>query len=66
LLQSLPKEEGGADQKVSKAEVLVLAKRRIVQLESEKKFLEEARIELEGDVVELKRRFVSLGGICMP
>ena len=68
LLQTLPKdlERDGADQRVSKAEVLVLARRHILQLETEKKVLEEKRSELEGDVVELKRRFVGIGGICMP
>jgi predicted nuclease with TOPRIM domain len=68
LLKTLPQndERDGPDRRVSKAEVLVLAKRRITQLEREKKALEGEKEELEGDVEELKRRFVGMGGICMP
>jgi len=67
LLQTLPKGgESGAHQRVSKAEVLMLAKRHIMQLENEKRVLEDERQELEGDVGELKRRFVGMGGFCMP
>lgn len=68
LFQALPKdlEKDGVDQRVSKAEVLVLAKRHIIQLEREKKVLEEERSGLEGDVLELKSKFVAMGGICMP
>jgi predicted nuclease with TOPRIM domain len=67
LLETLPKDNGkGADQRVSKAEVLELAKRHIMQLESEKLVLEEERRGLEGDIEELKRRFVRMGGVCLP
>ena len=68
MFQALPKdlERDGADQRVSKAEVLVLAKRHIMQLEREKKVLEEEKSELEGNVLELKSKFVAMGGICMP
>jgi hypothetical protein len=45
---------------------LMLAKRHIVQLEHEKMVLEEQRMELENGVEELKRRFVQMGGVCMP
>ena len=48
---------------VSKAEVLVLAKTHIVQLEREKMMLEEKRLALEKDVEDLKRRFVGVGGV---
>jgi len=63
----LPKdlEGNGTDQRVSKAEVLMLAKRHILQLEREKKVLEEERSELQSDVIELKTRFVEMGGVCM-
>jgi predicted nuclease with TOPRIM domain len=67
LLETLPKDnDKGADQRVSKAEVLELAKRHIMQLESEKLVLEEERRGLEGDIEELKRRFVRMGGVCLP
>ena len=44
----------------------MLAKRHIVQLEREKMMLEGQRVELESDLEELKRRFVEMGGVCMP
>jgi hypothetical protein len=68
LLSSLPNNDdrNGAKSRVSKAEVLMLAKRHIVQLEREKMMLEGQRVELESDLEELKRRFVEMGGVCMP
>jgi hypothetical protein len=68
LLQTLPREEGGyaGEKRVSKAEVLVLAKKHIMRLERERRALEEENRGLEGSVAELKRRWVGLGGICMP
>ncbi|CAM6005576.1 unnamed protein product [Sphagnum balticum] len=68
LLQKLPKEEAGyADGKrVSKVEVLVLAKKHIRELEREEMVLEEENQGLEGSVKEWKRRWVGMGGICMP
>lgn len=68
LLNKLPNDDDrdGAKSRVSKAEVLMLAKRHIVQLEQEKTMLEEQRMELENGVEELKRRFVQMGGVCMP
>jgi hypothetical protein len=59
-------DRNGAKSRVSKAEVLMLAKRHIVQLEREKMMLEGQRVELESDLEELKRRFVEMGGVCMP
>ena len=68
LLSSLPNDDDrdGAKARMSKADVLMLAKRHIVQLEREKMMLEEQRQKLQGNVQELKRRFVEVGGICMP
>ena len=68
LLDALPSEDdrAGAKSRVSKAEVLMLAKRHIVQLEREKMELEGRRRELESGVEDLKRRFVGMGGVCMP
>ncbi|KAE9363631.1 hypothetical protein N431DRAFT_448217 [Stipitochalara longipes BDJ] len=61
LLSTLPSEDDkyGANPRVSKAEVLMLAQRHIVELEREK-------MMLESDVEELKRRFLEIGGVCMP
>jgi predicted nuclease with TOPRIM domain len=56
----------GAKSRVSKADVLVLAKKHIVQLEREKMMLEEQRQNLQGNVEALRRRFMEVGGICMP
>lgn len=68
LLSSLPNDDDrdGAKARVSKADVLVLAKKHIVQLEREEMMLEEQRQNLQGNVQELKRRFMEVGGICMP
>jgi Helix-loop-helix DNA-binding domain len=68
LLNVLPSEDDrdGVKSRVSKAEVLILAKRHIVELEREKVMLESRRRELESDVDDLKRRFVAMGGVCMP
>jgi len=64
LLKSLPRE--GGEKRVSKAEVLILAKSRIEELEAGKKSLEAERIELQTSFEGLKERWVDLGGICMP
>lgn len=68
LLSALPSDDDQdrAKSRVSKAEVLMLAKRHIVELEDEKMMLEGQRHELESNVEELKRRFVGMGGVCMP
>jgi hypothetical protein len=68
LLQTLPREDGGytGEKRVSKAEVLVLAKKHIMELERERRALEAENMDLENSVEELKRRWVGLGGICMP
>ncbi|KAH6666317.1 hypothetical protein B0J14DRAFT_200860 [Halenospora varia] len=68
LLQSLPLEAvGGVDgeKKVSKAEVLVLAKEHIRELERENRMLEEENFGLKNAVEELRRRWVELGGVVM-
>ncbi len=68
LLQILPKEDGGhgGEKRVSKVEVLVLAKQHIIELEREKRTLEAENMDLENSIDELKKRWVGLGGICMP
>jgi len=68
LLSALPSEDDqdGAKSRISKAEVLMLAKRHIVELEREKVMLEEEHHALESDVEDLKRRFIEMGGVCMP
>jgi hypothetical protein len=68
LLQMLPREENGLanEKRVSKAEVLILAKKHIEELEREKRELEEENVGLEETVTELKKRWVNLGGVCMP
>lgn len=68
LLSSLPNDDDvdGAKSRVSKADVLVLAKKHIVQLEREKLMLQEQRQKLQGNVQELKRKFMEVEGICKP
>jgi len=68
LLQILPRDdlENTSEKRVSKAEVLVLAKRHIEQLEREKAKLEMDNEDLEQKLEELKKRWVGMGGICMP
>jgi hypothetical protein len=68
LLSALPSEDGsdGARSRVSKAEVLMLAKRHVVELEREKMMLEGQHHALEGDVEDLKKKFMEMGGVCMP
>ena len=68
LLRALPSEDDrdGAKSRVSKADVLMLAKRHIVELEREKVMLEGRHDSLESDVEDLKRRFMEMGGVCMP
>jgi hypothetical protein len=64
----LPREDNGLanEKRVSKAEVLILAKKHIEELEREKRELEEENVGLEETVTELKKRWVNLGGVCMP
>lgn len=68
LLQMLPRDENGLanEKRVSKAEVLILAKKYIEELEREKRELEEENSGLEETVTELKKRWVNLGGVCLP
>jgi hypothetical protein len=56
----------GAEKKVSKAEVLVLAKQHIETLEKSKRKLEEDKRALLVDVQRLKGAWVSMGGEVMP
>jgi predicted nuclease with TOPRIM domain len=37
-----------------------------MQLEREKMMLEEQRQKLQGNVQELRRKFMEVGGVCMP
>jgi hypothetical protein len=53
------------ERRVSKAEVLVLAKRHIQRLEREKKALEDERGDLESRVRELRRRWEGVGGVVL-
>jgi hypothetical protein len=57
---------GGAEKKVSKAEVLVLAKQHIETLEKSRRKLEEDKRALLVDVQRLKRAWVGMGGEVMP
>ncbi len=68
LLQALPRDEAcyAGEKRVSKADVLVLAKKHIMDLEQETKMLEDENRCLAGDVEGLKRRWVGLGGMVMP
>lgn len=67
LLDTLPHDpEMGGDKRVSKAEVLVLAKKHIARLEMEKRELESINGELEGKVEGLRRTWIGLGGVVLP
>jgi len=68
LLSALPSEDDrdGAKSRVGKAEVLMLAKRHILELERKKMMFESKRVKLETDVEKWKGRYVGLGGVCMP
>jgi len=75
LLQALPKDciddlsdgvMSRQDKKVSKAEVLILAKKRIEELERENLRLEKEYRGLEGVVGELRERWRGVGGIMLP
>jgi hypothetical protein len=57
---------GGAEKKVSKAEVLVLAKQHIQTLEKSKRQLEGDKAALLANVQRLKGAWVSMGGEVMP
>jgi hypothetical protein len=57
---------GGSERKVSKAEVLVLAKRHIQDLEREKMSLEGDKKALQEDVQRLKGAWVGRGGQILP
>lgn len=67
LLDTLPHDpEMAGDKRVSKAEVLVLAKKHIARLETEKRELEFINEELEEKVEGLRRTWVGLGGVVLP
>lgn len=78
LLSSLPPEvvgtevdglsgiDLGAEKRVSKAEVLILAKKHIENLERTKKSLENDKKALLKDIQRLKRAWIATGGDVMP
>ena len=68
LLQTLPIEDQTSvgEKRVSKAEVLVLAKKHIMELERETRELEVENEILEDSIEELKKRWVEQGGMVMP
>jgi len=57
---------GGCEKKVSKAEVLVLARRHIENLEQEKMGLQDKNNDLMRDMQRLKGAWVGLGGQVLP
>lgn len=59
-------DSGSNEKKVSKAEVLVLAKRHIENLQREKMDLEDRNNALLGDMQRLKGAWVGLGGQVLP
>jgi hypothetical protein len=59
-------DSGGAEKKVSKAEVLVLARRHIENLERQKKGLEGTNEVLMEDMQRLKGAWVDMGGQVLP
>jgi hypothetical protein len=59
------RDSGGAEKKVSKAEVLILAKQHIETLEKSRRKLEEDKRALLVDVQRLKRAWVGMGGEVM-
>jgi hypothetical protein len=59
-------DSGGAEKKVSKAEVLMLAKRHIETLEQERVGLENGNKELSENMQHLKAAWVSMGGRVIP
>jgi hypothetical protein len=66
LLEALPREDVGESgsedgKRISKAEVLVLAKKYIARLEKEKRELQGFNKELEGRMEDLRRRWTGLG-----
>lgn len=65
----LPREEvdgGGEEKKVSKAEVLMLARKHIRELERERRGLEAENERLGGEMNELRREWVDAGGVVLP
>jgi len=67
LLLVLPREDGeGEGKKVSKAEVLVLARKHIRDLERDRRRLEEDNERLSGRMGGLKQRWVESGGVLLP
>ena len=67
LLLALPREDGeGEGKKVSKAEVLVLARKHIRDLERDRRRLEEDNERLGGRMGGLKQRWVESGGVLLP
>ncbi|PVH69435.1 hypothetical protein DL98DRAFT_522191 [Cadophora sp. DSE1049] len=67
LLSALPREdgEGGEEKKVSKAEVLMLARKHIRELKRDSKRLEEENERLGGMMGGLKKRWVESGGLVL-
>lgn len=67
LLLVLPREDReGEGKKVSKAEVLVLARKHIRDLERDRRRLEEDKERLGGRMGALKKRWVESGGVLLP
>lgn len=68
LLLVLPREDedNGEEKKVSKAEVLILARKHIRDLEKGTKRLEEENERLEAMIGGLKERWVESGGVVLP
>lgn len=69
LLLALPREEadgGGEDKKFSKAEVLMLARKHIRELERERRGLEAENERLGGEMNELRKEWVDAGGVVLP
>ena len=78
LLNALPSEviasevdgygrvDTGAEKRVSKAEVLVLARKHIEHLEKSKKSLESDKKMLMEDIQRLKSAWARIGGDAMP
>lgn len=64
----LPRESmaGSEEKKVSKAEVLVLARKHIKELERERRRLQDENERLGGVMLELRREWVESGGVVLP
>jgi hypothetical protein len=57
---------GGGDKKISKSEVLILAKRHIEDLERTQVGLEGSKVALENEIERLKTTWLDLGGQVLP